>query len=85
LVDPRAYRERPPRIGEIVVLVDPENAARWLVKRVAAFDPVARTVEVRGDAIAAARDSRRFGPVTLASVIGRAYRLYFPPGRRREL
>jgi len=35
LVDPHAYRERLPSVGDLVVLVDPEDPARWLVKRVA--------------------------------------------------
>jgi signal peptidase I len=39
LVDRRAYRDRPPQVGEIVVLVDPELPARWLVKRVAGVGP----------------------------------------------
>jgi nickel-type superoxide dismutase maturation protease len=84
-VDRGAYRRRPPAPGEIVVLVDPELPSRWLVKRVAAVDPATGTVEVRGDAVDVARDSRRFGPVPLHSIIGRAYRLYYPPDRRRDL
>jgi nickel-type superoxide dismutase maturation protease len=84
LVDPRAYRERTPRAGEIVVLVDPEDATRWLVKRVVEADPVLGTLDVRGDAAETARDSRNFGPVATRSVIGRVYRCYFPPDRRRE-
>jgi signal peptidase I len=39
LVDRRAYRDRPPAVGDIVVLVDPEMPQRWLVKRVAAVGP----------------------------------------------
>jgi nickel-type superoxide dismutase maturation protease len=85
LVDRRAYRRRAPSVGEVVVLVDPEEPGRWLVKRVAAVDPDAQTVEVRGDAVDVARDSRRFGPVPVRSVVGHAYRLYYPPDRRREL
>lgn len=85
LVDAGAYRDRPPRPGEVVVLVDPEAPERWLVKRVHAVDPDAGTVDVRGDATEHARDSRRFGPVPLAALVGRAYRRYFPPERRREL
>lgn len=85
LVDPAAYRRRPPAAGEVVVLVDPEDPGRWLVKRVASVDARAGTVDVRGDASAIARDSRRFGPVSVRSLMGRAYRLYYPPERRREL
>jgi nickel-type superoxide dismutase maturation protease len=85
LVDRGAYARRPPRVGEIVVLVDPESSSRWLVKRVAAVDSTAGTVDVRGDATDLARDSRRFGPVKRTAIVGRAYRLYFPPSRRRDL
>jgi signal peptidase I len=85
LVDRGAYRSRPPGVGEIVVFVDPEDPLRWLVKRVASVDLTARTVEVRGDAVDVARDSRRFGPVPVGSLVGRAYRRYFPPDRRRDL
>jgi len=85
LVDPRAYRDRPPRVGEVVVVVDPEETSRWLVKRVAAVDPAAGTVELRGDAPEVARDSRHFGPVPIRSLVGRAYYCYFPVVRRREL
>jgi nickel-type superoxide dismutase maturation protease len=85
LVDPRAFRDRLPRVGEIVVLADPERSDRWLVKRVADVDPAARTLDVRGDATTTARDSRRFGRVPASAVHGRVYRVYFPPERRREL
>jgi nickel-type superoxide dismutase maturation protease len=85
LVDPRAYRDRAPRVGEVVVLVDPEDAARWLVKRVAGVDGPAGTLDVRGDAPENSRDSRRFGPVPTRSLVGRVYRCYFPVDRRRDL
>jgi len=84
-VDVGAYRRRPPAVGEIVVLVDPEVPDRWLVKRVAAVDRSGGTVEVRGDAVERARDSRNFGPVPVASLVGHAYRLYSPAHRRRDL
>ncbi|MGA9044299.1 MAG: nickel-type superoxide dismutase maturation protease [Thermoplasmata archaeon] len=85
LVDRRAYRDRPPRVGDVVVLVDPEDAHRWLVKRVSQVDPSGVSVEVRGDATEMARDSRRFGPVPMRSVVGRVYRCYFPADRRQDL
>ncbi|HTT15460.1 MAG TPA: S26 family signal peptidase [Thermoplasmata archaeon] len=85
LLDRSAYRRAGPRVGDVVVLVDPERPARWLVKRVAAVDPAARTAVVLGDAADVARDSRRFGPVPFRLLVGRAYRLYFPPGRARDL
>ena len=85
LVDVVSYRQRPPSVGEIVVLVDPEVPERWLIKRVAAVDLARGTVDVRGDAVDRARDSRRFGPVPIRSILGRAYRLYRPAERRRDL
>jgi signal peptidase I len=118
LVDRRAYRDRPPAVGDIVVLVDPEMPRRWLVKRVVAvgpgrfrrtaagFAPAASepspngsppdaaaleafvlaegTLYVTGDA-AGSRDSRGFGPVPFAAIVGRAYRCYAPTGRQRDL
>ena len=84
-VDPREFRSRAPRVGEIIILIDPADASRWLVKRVTAVDLSAGTVEVRGDAPATARDSREFGPVPLRSIIGRVYECYYPPDRRRRL
>jgi nickel-type superoxide dismutase maturation protease len=85
LVDPRAYRDRLPQVGDIVVLVDPEEATRWLIKRVAAVDGPAGRIEVVGDAAGLSRDSRQFGPVPLGSVVGRAYACYYPVDRRRPL
>lgn len=85
LVDPRSYRHRLPAVGDVVVLSDPEGHVRWLVKRVSAVNGATGTVEVRGDAGEATRDSRQFGPVPLRSVVGRAFRLYFPPEHERDL
>lgn len=83
-VDTRAYRDGAPRVGDIVVLVDPADPARWLVKRVSAVSSSAGTVDVQGDASATARDSRHFGPVPLRALVGRVYRCYYPRGRRRD-
>jgi signal peptidase I len=118
LVDRQAFRNRSPRVGEIVVVVDPESPARWLVKRVRAVGPGTfwRTSEglvpvgkptlitdpahppdavemvalgpgaiwVQGDAPDVSRDSRRFGPVRPAGVVGKVFRCYAPPARRRD-
>jgi nickel-type superoxide dismutase maturation protease len=85
LVDTRVLRARLPRIGEIVVLRDPIAPTRWLIKRVGAVDAARATVEVRGDAADRARDSRQFGPVPFAAIVGVAYRRYAPSTRRAEL
>ncbi len=102
--------------GEIVVVRDPEDDGRLLVKRVGACGGdrilVTRTgvrpaepsegvhpptdaleaLVVPPDAIflvsdspSGARDSRRFGPVGLDRLIGRAWFRYFPPARRGDL
>ncbi len=90
-VDTAAYRLRAPRAGELVVVVDPEREDRWLVKRVAAVrsatDPPPPTtwVTTLSDAPGPTRDSRSFGEVDLAHVVGRVYFRYAPPERRAEL
>ncbi len=84
-IDRGAYRTRPPAVGDVVVVVDPEEPDRWLVKRVAHVDAETETIDVRGDAVEVARDSRQFGPIARSGIVGRAYRVYFPPDRRRTL
>jgi len=68
-------------VGDIVALCDPRLPGRLLVKRVASINRSNLTVDVRGDAPDASTDSRHFGPVPLASVIGRVVHRYGPPGR----
>ena len=70
-----------PPVGAVVAVVDPTDPTRVLVKRVLSVDRDARTVEVVGDDPAASTDSRAFGPVPLASVVGRAVYRYAPEGR----
>lgn len=48
LVDGAAYRERPPRPGDLVACVDPAEPRRWLVKRVAGVGPDAASVPLGG-------------------------------------
>ena len=71
--------------GDIVAVPDPRAPGRLLVKRVARVDRSRGTVDVRGDARHASTDSRAFGPVPLASVVGRALYRYGPPGRSGPL
>jgi nickel-type superoxide dismutase maturation protease len=84
-VDPAAYARRPPQVGEVVVVQDPEDRVKWLVKRIAAVDAATGAVEVQGDAPSGTRDSRRFGPVSAGAIVGRVYRIYYPVDRAREL
>ena len=67
---------RPPRVGEIVLLRDPRKPERLVLKRVAAVSGGACTV--LGDQPEESTDSRAFGPVPLANVLGRALFRYGP-------
>jgi nickel-type superoxide dismutase maturation protease len=80
LVDPDAYRRRPPRAGDLVVAPDPRQADRVLVKRVAALDIDGRVL-LAGDARDDSTDSRTFGAIDAGSVLGRAWFRVWP--RRR--
>jgi len=82
LVDPAPVRAALPPVGAIVVLRDPEQPARALVKRIAARDERADRVTVLGDAAERSRDSRAFGDVPRASLIGVVWFRYLPGPRR---
>jgi nickel-type superoxide dismutase maturation protease len=73
------------RVGQVVALRDPRRPgeARLLVKRVVGVTP--RGVEVRGDNPAASTDSRTFGPVPPALVVGAVIYRYAPLGRAGRL
>ncbi len=73
--------QRWPAVGDVVAVADPRDPTRTLVKRVAAVDRAAGTLDVRGDDPGASTDSRHFGPVPRAAVVGRAVYRYAPPGR----
>ncbi len=79
LVDPDAYRDRPPILSELVLVPDPRTA-RLLVKRVAAVS-AGGLIEVHGDAAEASTDSRSFGPVDSSTIEGRPWFRYWPVGR----
>ena len=70
-----------PGVGSVVAVPDPRDAGRILIKRVASVDRQAGLLEVRGDDPAASTDSRAFGPVPRASVVGRVVYRYAPAGR----
>jgi nickel-type superoxide dismutase maturation protease len=59
-------RWRPVRAGDVVVVRDPRERSRWLLKRC-----VARSrgrLDLRGDNPGASTDSREFGPVAAREV-----------------
>jgi signal peptidase I len=66
-----------PRVGDIVVLRNPERSMSYTVKRVVAITDGA--IQVRGDNVNVSRDSRHFGPVPRTSIVGRVVLRY---GRR---
>ena len=68
-----------PRRGEVVLLRDPRDRSRLLLKRVAEVTRDGCVVE--GDHVGHSRDSREFGPVPVADVVGRAAFRYFPLDR----
>lgn len=76
----RGARLRP---GNVVVVDDPRDPHRSLVKRVVEITPGG--VTVAGDDPGASTDSRHFGPVPPAAVRGRAVYLYHPGARRVRL
>jgi nickel-type superoxide dismutase maturation protease len=54
------------KVGDVVVVRDPRDGGRWLLKRCVARR--GRALEVRGDNPSASTDSRDFGPVDVAEV-----------------
>ena len=71
------------KVGDTVVFVDPERRRTIAIKRVARADDQA--IDVRGDNVNVSRDSREFGPVPRALILGRAIYRYLPGSRRGRL
>ncbi|MCL6091767.1 MAG: nickel-type superoxide dismutase maturation protease [Actinobacteria bacterium] len=69
--------------GDIVVAPDPREPERALVKRVVTLD--GSSAYLAGDNPSHSTDSRQFGPIPLASVVGRAFYRYAPPLRAGRL
>jgi nickel-type superoxide dismutase maturation protease len=84
LADPEAYRDRTPRLGELVLVPDPREAQRLLVKRVVGHGAQGWLV-VGGDHPAASTDSRTFGALDPATVEGRPWFRYWPLTRMGRL
>lgn len=81
LVDPHAYRNVPPAVGDLVLVPDPREPARLLVKRVTEVHDGGRELFVAGDTHDASTDSRAFGSVSASDVAGRPWFRYWPPRR----
>jgi len=97
LFDRLAYREAPPRRGDVVLAQHPERPGLRIVKRVVGVP--GDTVELDGgsrrlgdgewlllgDAPEASTDGRDFGPVGREAILARGWLVYWPPGRVRKL
>lgn len=80
IADERAYRDRLPKRGQVVVAHDPRQPERLLIKRVAAVD-LHGGVQIEGDNHTESTDSRDFGPIAAHTVVGRVRWRYWPLGR----
>ena len=69
-------QRRAPRPGDVVLLRDPRERTRLMLKRVAQV--TADACVVVGDHEDHSTDSRAFGPVPLVDIIGRAAFRYAP-------
>lgn len=70
LVNRRAYRHQPPRVGDIVLLYHPHQPGLKMIKRVVAVTADGRC-RVQGDNPAESSDSRHFGSVLFEDILGR--------------
>jgi nickel-type superoxide dismutase maturation protease len=68
-----------PRVGDVVALRDPTDARRVMVKRIAAIRR--QELYVTGDNPEASIDSRVFGSVPRAALLGKVVRRYAPAAR----
>jgi len=80
LVEPTSVSSSPPSAGQLVVVPDPRQSHRLLVKRVGTVREDGQLWLV-GDSANDSTDSRTFGAVDVAAVVGRAWFRYWPPAR----
>jgi signal peptidase I len=98
LVRKWGWRSEDVRRGDLVVFIPPDDSRRAHIKRVAGVpgdrvesrDGTEQTVPVghvwvRGDNVEHSRDSRSFGPVPFANLVGRVTYRFWPPGRAGTL
>jgi nickel-type superoxide dismutase maturation protease len=72
----RVLQARP---GDLVLVRDPRDPRRRLVKRLARMTPAG--VVVLGDNPPASTDSRTYGPLSLGALRGKVFFRYAPPAR----
>lgn len=81
LVDPLAFADRAPRVGELVVVTDPRAAERLLVKRVRALGSVG-TLTIGGDHRAHADEAIAIAP---SELVGQPWFRYAPVRRLGQI
>ena len=73
-----------PRVGELLVLQEPDAQLTFAVKRVAQLEPDGDVI-VHADNPNVSRDSREFGPVPRRLIVGRVIFRYLPAKTRGRL
>lgn len=82
-----------PKVGDVVVFVNPDNRSQRYIKRIAALpgntipeaDGTKRTVPhghvyVLGDNRQSSPDSREFGFLSISDIVGKARQIYYSSG-----
>jgi nickel-type superoxide dismutase maturation protease len=83
LADPDAYAQTAPVVGDLVLVADPREPSRLLIKRVSEIHD--SELFVSGDAPDQSTDSRAFGSVDVGAIEGRPWFRYWPLRRIGQL
>ena len=75
LIIPPRHDDRPPQIGDVVVIQHPRQPETRIIKRIAHIQPGGDYI-LLGDNPAASTDSRSFGPVPPGKILGRVVCLF---------
>jgi signal peptidase I len=95
LADKTAYRRTSPKIGDIVIFINPDDRSKKYIKRIEALPGDSYTdadggikvvphglVYVLGDNREHSVDSRQLGLVPLRDIIAKVRQIYYSPGRK---